>query len=107
MRSDTDIQQWLPLKGRSVCLSEGSPYGGSLHVGYGAREEVVKAPADGLLALRIGHCDATVHDDGVLNQMLTLPEWEKFSASFAVVWAHDKSDMVVAPARSGYAKRYF
>lgn len=83
MRSDTAIRKWEDLRGRSVCVSEGSPYVGTLAARYGAHEKVMRAPADSLLAVRIGECDAAVHDDAMMRELLTLPEWKKFSAQLA------------------------
>ena len=79
MRTDTDIKSWVQLKGRKVCVSEGGLYGG-MAVRYGAHEQVYKAPADSLLALRIGACDAALHDSAMLEELIKLPEWKKFSA---------------------------
>jgi polar amino acid transport system substrate-binding protein len=80
MRSDTDIKAWEQLKGRKVCVSEGGLYVGTLAEKYGAIEKVQKAPADSLLALRVGDCDAAVHDSAMLEELIKLPEWKKFSA---------------------------
>ncbi|WP_083439012.1 transporter substrate-binding domain-containing protein [Herbaspirillum autotrophicum] len=84
MRTDTDIKTWEQLKGRTVCLSEGGAYVGKMAARYGAIEKVQRAPADSLLAVRIGECDAAVHDDTLLNELLKLPEWKKFSARLPV-----------------------
>lgn len=84
MRTDTTIKTWDQLKGRTVCLSEGSPYKGMTAKRYGAIEQIYPAPADSLLALRIGKCDAAVHDSTFLEQLLQLPEWKKFSARLPV-----------------------
>ncbi|MGV8899425.1 MAG: transporter substrate-binding domain-containing protein [Burkholderiaceae bacterium] len=84
MRSDTDIKQPQQLKGRTVCLVEGGAYVGSMAARYGAIEKITRAPADSLLALRSGMCDAAVHDDTMLNALLKLPEWKKFSARLPV-----------------------
>ncbi|HUH61080.1 MAG TPA: transporter substrate-binding domain-containing protein [Candidimonas sp.] len=81
MRTDTDIKSWAQLKGRTVCVSEGGRYVGKMADLHGAIEQVYKAPADALLALRIGQCDAALHDDTMLNALIELPEWKKFSAS--------------------------
>lgn len=81
MRSDTDIHRWEDLAGRTVCLSEGGLYVGQMAGRYGAIEQVYPAPADSLLALRTGLCDAAVHDDIMLTELLNFPEWQKFSAS--------------------------
>lgn len=81
MRTDTDIKSWTQLKGRTVCLAEDGKYVGKIAQQYGAIEQVYRAPADSLLALRIGECDAAVHDDTMLTALLRFPEWKKFSAS--------------------------
>ncbi|MBB5391882.1 MULTISPECIES: transporter substrate-binding domain-containing protein [unclassified Herbaspirillum] len=83
MRTDTSIRKWDDLKGRSVCVSEGSSYVGTLASRYGAIEKVMRAPADSLLAVRTGQCDAAVHDDSLMKELLKLPEWKKFSARLA------------------------
>ncbi|MGV8892740.1 MAG: transporter substrate-binding domain-containing protein [Burkholderiaceae bacterium] len=80
LRSDTDIKLPQQLKGRTVCMSEGGAYVGTMAAKYGAIEKITRAPADSLLALRSGLCDAAVHDDTMLNALLKLPEWKKFSA---------------------------
>ncbi|HZG19736.1 MAG TPA: transporter substrate-binding domain-containing protein [Herbaspirillum sp.] len=80
MRTDTTIRKWEDLQGRSVCVSAGSPYVGTLTARYGAIEKVMPAPADSLLAVRTGQCDAAVHDDTLMKALLKLPEWKKFSA---------------------------
>ena len=84
LRTDTDIKQPQQLKGRTVCLSEGGAYVGIMAARYGATEKIYPAPADSLLALRTGACDAAVHDDAMLNELLKLPEWKKFSARLPV-----------------------
>jgi len=81
MRSDTDIKTWEQLRGRSVCLSEGGLYAGMAATRYAAIEKIYKAPADSLIALRTGKCDAAVHDEIMLKELLKLPEWKKFSAT--------------------------
>jgi len=80
MRTDTTIKTWAQLKGRTVCVAEGGLYAGTLAARYGALERLYRAPADALLALRIGECDATVHDSAMLEELIKLPEWKKFSA---------------------------
>jgi polar amino acid transport system substrate-binding protein len=81
MRTDTTIKAAEHLRGRKVCVSEGGAYVGMLSSKFGAIETVTKAPADSLLAVRIGTCDAAVHDSALLEELIKLPEWKKFSAS--------------------------
>jgi len=84
MRSDTTIKTWEQLKGRKVCVSEGGQYAGTLAAKYGAIEKLYRAPADALIAVRVGECDATVHDNVMLEELIKLPEWKKFSATLPV-----------------------
>lgn len=84
MRSDTDIKAWRQLQGRTVCLAQGGRYVGQIAAKYGAIEKVFPAPADSLLALRIGGCDAAVHDSAMLMELIKLPEWKKFLARLPV-----------------------
>ncbi|MGE5621647.1 MAG: ABC transporter substrate-binding protein [Bacillota bacterium] len=84
MRTDTRIKAWEQLKGRKVCVSEGGRYVGMTEAKYGAIELVYKAPADALIALRTGMCDAAVHDNTMLEELIKLPEWKKFSARLPV-----------------------
>src|SRR5690606_26046846 len=100
MRTDTDIKSWPQLKDRTVCLSEGGRYVGAMASRYGAREMIYRAPADALLALRIGECDAAVHDETMLRSLLKLPEWKKFSASLTV---KDKEPLVFLAAADDQA----
>jgi polar amino acid transport system substrate-binding protein len=81
MRTDTTIRSWEQLKGKKVCVSEGGRYAGVMAARYGAIEKTQRAPADALIALRTGACDATVHDNAMLEEMIRLPEWKKFSAT--------------------------
>jgi polar amino acid transport system substrate-binding protein len=80
MPTNTNIKTWEQLKGRPVCISEKGLYSGKIAAKYGAVEKPFKAPADALLALRTGQCDAAVHDSTLLNELVRLPEWKKFSA---------------------------
>lgn len=95
MRTDTNIKSWEQLRGRTVCLSEGGRYVGAMASRYGAQEMIYRAPADALLALRIGECDAAVHDETMLKALLKLPEWKKFSAKLTV---KDKEALVFLAA---------
>lgn len=84
MRTDTSIKRWEHLKGRTVCVSRGGNHAGTLAARYGAIEKVYPAPADALIAVRVGECDAAVHDSAMLEELIRLPEWKKFSARLPV-----------------------
>lgn len=104
MRTDTTIKRWEQLKGRSVCVPRGSRHAG-LAARYGATEQPYKAPADALLALRIGTCDATIHDAALLEELLKLPEWKKFSARLTPLAGAPLE--IVLPASDDKAHAYF
>lgn len=80
MRTDTDIRSWQDLRGRTVCLAKGGHYVGMLSEQYGAIEQIYPAAADALIKVREGACDAAVSDDRMLEELLRMPEWKKFSA---------------------------
>jgi polar amino acid transport system substrate-binding protein len=117
MRTDTTIKAADQLRGRKVCVSEGGAYVGMLSSRYGAIETIMKAPADSLLAVRIGTCDAAVHDSAVLEELIKLPEWKKFSASLylgpvveqAILVRHDdaRSLNAVKNAAAGWRQTGF
>lgn len=105
MRTDTDIRQWSDLRTRSVCMVTGSPWVGQMSSRHGATEQLYGTPTEALIAMRVGECDAMVHDDRFLDILLTYPEWQKFSAqlrdnsSLALVMvtaANDKTGTALA-----------
>src|SRR5690606_894540 len=83
MRTDSKIRRWEQLRGRTVCVAEGSAHVGALQGRYGAIEFVRSTLAEALLDLRTGGCDAMVHDSVLLEELLRLPEWKKFSRRLA------------------------
>lgn len=83
LRTDTDIHDWAALAGRTVCLSADGRFVGELSARFAAIEQVYPSATDALLALRVGQCDAAVQDESFLRQLLTYPEWRKFSAQLA------------------------
>lgn len=104
MRTDTTIKTWEQLQGRTVCVPAGGRYAG-LAARHGAIELPYKAPADALLGLRIGACDATIHDAALLEELLRLPEWKKFSAKLPVGAGTPLA--FVLPAGDARARAYF
>lgn len=79
MRTDSTIRRWEQLRGRTACVAEGGNHVGELQDRYGAIEIVHPSPTDALVALRIGKCDVMVHDSPMLEELIRLPEWRKFS----------------------------
>lgn len=96
MRADTAIKSWPQLKGRTVCVAKGSRHAGMAAGRYGATEKTYPSVTDALIALRSGACDATVHDSAMLQELIRLPEWKKFSAQLPGV--HPGTLALVIPA---------
>jgi polar amino acid transport system substrate-binding protein len=84
MRADTLIKSWEQLKGRTVCVARDGRHAGTLASRYGAIEKAYPSLTDALIALRSGACDAAVHDSAMLEELIRLPEWKKFSARLPV-----------------------
>lgn len=104
MRSDTQIRNWKQLKGKTACLARDGRYAGMPAGQIGARELLFDSIADALLGLRTGKCDAVVHDDLVLERLLALPEWKKFSARLSAQGSTPL--MLLVPRKHGMAKGF-
>lgn len=74
------IQRWEDLRGKPVCLSQGSSYAKPL-TGFGAELKGFKSMAESLLALRNGtSCVAAVHESLTLNHLVARDkEWEGYA----------------------------
>lgn len=103
---NSGIAKWEDLKGKTVCLSQGSNYAKPLSSEYGATVKGYKTASESLLALRGGNCVAAVHDSALIFPLLkTNPEWEVFHAPIAqelipapsVVWTRKgEADTIAA-----------
>lgn len=81
VRKDSGIQTWEDLRGKPVCLSQGSSYAKPLTAEYGAQVQGFKTASDSLLALRGGNCVAAVHDSTLIHPLLrTNAEWSPYAA---------------------------
>lgn len=99
------IQRWEDLRGKPVCLSQGSSYAKPLTELYGAQVKGFKGSSESLLALRGGNCIAAVHDTTLLNPLLKdNPEWKDYAAplpelnpALSVIWVRKgETDTIAA-----------
>lgn len=81
MRSDTRLRHWDELRGRTVCVSRANLPAQALAQRHGARIRLLDAPAQALVAVRTGACDAALHDQAQLQALFERQEWHKFSAT--------------------------
>lgn len=73
------VRKWEDLRGKDVCLSQGSNYAKPLTNDYGANLKGFKSSSESLLALRGGNCVAAVHDAILLNPLVQQnPEWKNY-----------------------------
>jgi polar amino acid transport system substrate-binding protein len=98
------ITQWSELRGKSVCVSQGSSFAKPL-TELGAEVHGYKSSSDSLLALRGGNCVAAVHDSTLIHPLLrTNAEWaayvapirEELLAAPSVVWTRKGEQDTIA-----------
>jgi polar amino acid transport system substrate-binding protein len=98
------IQHWEDLRGKEVCLSQGSNYAKPLTTEYGASVKGFKSASESLLALRGGNCVAAVHDGILLNPLVNeSADWKDYRTlspelipGNSVVWARKGEQDTVA-----------
>lgn len=96
----SEIRNWSDLKGKVVCLSQGSNYAKPLTSEIGAIVKGFKSSSESLLALRGGNCAAAVHDATLLNPLVSSnPEWKDYRTvtpelipGDSVVWVRKGED---------------
>ena len=106
VRKDSGITQWSDLRGKAVCVSQGSSFAKPLTAEYGAQVQGYKSSSDSLLALRGGNCVAAVHDSTLIHPLVRgNPEWAQYAAPIAteilpapsVVWTRKgEADTIAA-----------
>ncbi|MFY3432289.1 transporter substrate-binding domain-containing protein [Achromobacter sp. SLBN-14] len=105
-RKNSGVARWEDLRGKPVCVSQGSSYAKPLAAEYGADVKGYKTSSDSLLALKGGLCVAAVHDSTLIHPLLkNNPEWTDFHAPIttdvlpanSVVWTRKgETDTIAA-----------
>ncbi|WP_171020032.1 transporter substrate-binding domain-containing protein [Hydrogenophaga sp. 2FB] len=101
MRSDTAVREWSQLAGRVVCVTADNARAQAQALRVGGRVRVFDAPAQALVRVRTGDCDAALLDRAPLDALLAHKEWAKFAATLPrtdvhplVAWvAHEREDL--------------
>lgn len=106
VRKDSGITKWEDLRGKPVCVSQGSSFAKPLTNDYGAQVQGFKSASDSLLALKGGNCVAAVHDSTLIHPLLrNNPEWSQYAAPIgsevlpapSVVWTRKgEADTIAA-----------
>jgi polar amino acid transport system substrate-binding protein len=69
---------WEQLKGKKVCLIQGSFYNKELQEKYGIEGVAFPGTAEAYSALRNGNCVAFAYDDTAITGELQKPEWSDY-----------------------------
>jgi polar amino acid transport system substrate-binding protein len=79
-RRDSGIKSWNDLRGKAVCVSQGSNYTKPLAEQYGAQVKAFRGQPESLLALRGNNCVAAVHVAPTLRLLVARnPDWKDYT----------------------------
>lgn len=91
-KKGSGIAQWEDLRGKPVCLSQGSNFTRPLTEKHGAQIKAFRGQPESLLALRGGNCVAAVHVSPTLRELVSgNPDWK----DYAIV---SPSDLIPSPS---------
>ncbi|SCW49440.1 amino acid ABC transporter substrate-binding protein, PAAT family (TC 3.A.1.3.-) [Rhizobium mongolense subsp. loessense] len=84
VRKDSGLRDWVDLKGKPVCVSQGSNYTQPLMEDYGAVVKALPSQPESLLALQGGNCVAAVHVGATVGLLLQdrSEEWKDYAIPF-------------------------
>jgi polar amino acid transport system substrate-binding protein len=84
VRKDSGLKDWADLKGKPVCVSQGSNYTQPLIEQYGAVVKALPSQPESLLALQGGNCVAAVHVGATVGLLLEdrPEEWKDYAIPF-------------------------
>jgi polar amino acid transport system substrate-binding protein len=77
-KKSENLKSWEQLKGKKVCLIQGSFYNKELQEKYGIEGVAVPGTAEAYSALRNGNCVAFAYDDTAIQGELQKPEWKDY-----------------------------
>ncbi|XKM42982.1 transporter substrate-binding domain-containing protein (plasmid) [Rhizobium ruizarguesonis] len=84
VRKDSGLKDWADLKGKPVCVSQGSNYTQPLMEEFGAVVKALPSQPESLLALQGGNCVAAVHVGATVSLLLQdrPEEWKDYAIPF-------------------------
>ncbi|HEY3554457.1 MAG TPA: transporter substrate-binding domain-containing protein, partial [Casimicrobiaceae bacterium] len=77
-KKSENLKGWEQLKGKKVCLIQGSFYNKELQEKYGIEGVAFPGTAEAYSALRNGNCVAFAYDDTAIQGELQKPEWKDY-----------------------------
>jgi len=92
VRKGAGIHDWADLRGKPVCVSQGSNYTKPLAAEYGAQVKAFRGQPESLLALRGNNCVAAVHVAPTLRMLVARnPDWKDYTTPLS-------TDLIPSPA---------
>lgn len=114
VRKDSGLRDWPDLKGKPVCVSQGSNYTQPLMEDYGAVVKALPSQPESLLALQGGNCVAAVHVGATVGLLLQdrSEEWKDYAIPFptelipsdSVIWLRQGEKDTQAALDAGVKK---
>jgi polar amino acid transport system substrate-binding protein len=94
VRKGSNLKTWEDLKGKPVCVSQGSNFIKPLQETYGAEIKAFRSQSESLLSLKGNGCVAAVHVSPTMHALLDDPEWAGYEIplpndlipSASVIW---------------------
>jgi len=83
IRKGAGIAKWQDLKGKPVCVSQGSNFIKPLQEVYGAQIKAFRSQSESLLSLKGNGCVAVVHVSPTMHALLDDPDWSGFEIPLA------------------------
>src|SRR5579872_5971363 len=77
-KKSENLRSWDQLRGKKVCLIQGSFYNKELQEKYGIEGVAFPGTAEAYSALRNGNCVAFAYDDTAIVGELQKPEWKDY-----------------------------
>ena len=83
-RKDSGLKDWADLKGKPVCVSQGSNFTEPLIEKYGAQVKALPSQPESLLALQGGNCVVAVHVGATIGLLIEdrPEEWKDYAILF-------------------------
>ncbi|RMQ43345.1 Periplasmic component of amino acid ABC-type transporter/signal transduction system [Pseudomonas cichorii] len=91
IRKGAGISKWEDLKGKPVCVSQGSNFIKPLQEAYGAQIKAFRSQSESLLSLRGNGCVAAVHVSPTMHALLAEAEWSGFETPLSTDLIPSKS----------------
>jgi len=77
-KKSENLKSWDQLRGKKVCLIQGSFYNKELQEKYGVEGVAFPGTSEAYAALKNGNCVAFAYDDTAIIGEMTKPEWKDY-----------------------------